>query len=153
MDDEAKFSLKEKRFINAYLGAAQGNASEAARIAGYKDGGEFGYRLLKKVEIRAHIDDVLMAEAMTPAEILHELRDVATAEWRDFITVRTNPKTGDVIEVKMDLAAKMKALELNGKYHNMYTESVNLSGNVVIVREYREGAPKERDDDGRDHGL
>ncbi|MCA1668302.1 MAG: terminase small subunit [Thermomicrobia bacterium] len=148
MDEPTKdFTTKEKRFINAYLGPAAGNASEAARLAGYKDGGEFGYRLLKKVEIRAHIDAVLMAEAMTPAEILHELRDVGTAEWRDFITVRTNPRTGETVEVKMDLSAKMKALELNGKYHKMFSEKMELSGNLTFTDLARIIAQEEEGED------
>jgi hypothetical protein len=31
-----KLSLKQRRFIDAYLGSARGNGTEAARIAGYK---------------------------------------------------------------------------------------------------------------------
>lgn len=133
MDEPIKFTLKEQRFVSAYLGIAAGNATEAARIAGYSAKSEGvlrkeASRIVAKPHIRAHIDAVLMAEAMTPAEILHELRDVGTAEWRDFITVRTNPKTGETIEVRMDLSAKMKALELNGKYHKMFVDRTELDG-------------------------
>jgi phage terminase small subunit len=131
--DKTKLTVKEQRFVNAYLAGANGNATEAARMAGYSVKSYAALRkeasvLLTKPHIRAHIDAILMAEAMTPAEILRELRDVGTAEWRDFITVRTNPKTGETIEVRMDLSAKMKALELNGKYHKMFVDRAEMSG-------------------------
>lgn len=153
MEDETKLTIKEERFVNAYLGEAAGNATESARIAGYSGKSYAALRkeasvLLTKPHIRARIDAVLMAEAMTPAEILHELRDVGTAEWRDFITVRTDPKTGGVIEAKMDLAAKMKALELNGKYHKMFSEKMELSGNLTFADLARMVAQEEQGKDG-----
>jgi phage terminase small subunit len=158
-DETPKLTTKEQRFISAYLGDANGNATEAARIAGYSDKSydalrKEASRIVTKPHVRAHIDAVLMAEAMSPAEILRELRDVGTAEWRDFITVRTNPKTGETIEVKMDLSAKMKALELNGKYHKMFVDVGETSGShTVFVREYREGDPKPRKDEPDGGGL
>jgi phage terminase small subunit len=159
MDEPIKFTLKEQRFVNAYLGDANGNATEAARIAGYSAKSYDAMRkaaseTLTKPHVRAHIDAVLMAEAMSQAEILRELRDVGTAEWRDFVTVRTNPKTGETIEVKMDLSAKMKALELNGKYHRMFVDVGETSAtHTVFVREYREGDPQPRKDEPDGGGL
>lgn len=154
--DEPRLTTKEQRFVNAYLGAASGNGAEAARMAGYAEGSAriTASRLLSHANVRAHIDAVLMAEAMTPAEILRELRDVGTAEWRDFVTVRTNPKTGETIEVRMDLSAKMKALELNGKYHKMFVDVGEMSGSqTVFIREYREGDPQPRKDEPDGGGL
>ncbi len=43
--------------------------------------------------------------------VLAELADVASASWREFLIIRTNPKC-DTVEVRMDLSAKIKALEL-----------------------------------------
>jgi len=34
--DSDKLTLKQQLFVEAYLGEAKGNATEAARIAGYK---------------------------------------------------------------------------------------------------------------------
>ncbi len=36
MEERRKLTEKQRRFVEAYLGEARGNATEAARIAGYK---------------------------------------------------------------------------------------------------------------------
>src|SRR5687768_365760 len=78
---DGKLSPKQETFVQAYVGAARFNASEAARIAGYKDPGQAGYILKKNEEIRARIDDVLAAHSLSSAEVLRELTDVAIADW------------------------------------------------------------------------
>jgi phage terminase small subunit len=56
-----ELTLKQKRFVEAYLGEANGNATEAAAIAGYE--GErkslrvIGARNLKKPSVRLAIDE------------------------------------------------------------------------------------------------
>jgi phage terminase small subunit len=47
---------KRRRFVEAYMGQAKGNATEAARIAGYAKPTEEGYRLLRNAQVRAAID-------------------------------------------------------------------------------------------------
>ena len=37
MTVEKRLTPKQQRFVNAYLATAHGNATEAARIAGYKE--------------------------------------------------------------------------------------------------------------------
>jgi len=51
-----KLTPKRLRFVEAFCGRAQGNASEAARIAGYKDPGQEGWRLLQNVGIQAAVE-------------------------------------------------------------------------------------------------
>jgi hypothetical protein len=62
------------------------------------------------------------------------LADVAFADWREFVTVRTHPKTGAQIDVRMDLTNKVKALELLGKYHSLFVEKQEVN---VNIREHR----------------
>lgn len=50
-----KLNLQQERFVAAYIGKANGNATEAARIAGYKQPGMHGSRLMKNDEINAAI--------------------------------------------------------------------------------------------------
>jgi phage terminase small subunit len=52
-------SERERRFVEAYMGEAAGNATVAAVSAGYskKTAGSIASRLLKKVNIRQAIDD------------------------------------------------------------------------------------------------
>jgi phage terminase small subunit len=127
-------SLKDKQeaFVLAYLGEARFNASKAARLAGYSDAaaGQAGYQLLKNSHIRARIDKHLEAMTMGAAEVLAELTDVASAEWRDFLTIKRD-KDGEIVDVRMDLTAKIKSLELLGKNYKLFTDSLNLSGDIT----------------------
>ena len=137
-------TVKERRFVDAYLGDAKGNATEAARIAGYKDPGQAGYENKKKQDIRAYIDERLDAETMSSAEILAELSDVGRAEWRDFVTIRT--RGGEIVDVKMDLRSKIDALELLGKHRSLFTDKLELNAAESFVQALREFGAGDRDD-------
>lgn len=49
---------RERRFVEAYMGEAAGNATKAAMLAGYsrKTARQIGARLLTKVDIKSAID-------------------------------------------------------------------------------------------------
>jgi len=87
---------------------------------------------------RAQIDAQLAAETLSAAEVLHHLTDVGVAEWHEFVEVIVNPRTGETIKVRMDLTNKVKALELLGKYHKLFTDKSEAISNVLI-REYTDG--------------
>lgn len=114
-------SERERRFVLAYTGEALGNASEAARIAGYapKSAGKAGWALTKK----PHIQEALQqrTEKLTGAvdlrdeKILGELAKVAYAE------------------VKVDRAGdKVKALELLAKHKNLISPEQSSSAKVTV---------------------
>jgi hypothetical protein len=84
--------------------------------------------VLRTAEVRARIDERLLVASLSSAEVLAELTDVARADWRDFLQIRTNPVTGEVVDAKIMLGDKVKALELLGKYHKLFTEKVEHSG-------------------------
>lgn len=132
-DAQPRFTLKQELFIAAYLGEAKGNATEAARIAGYKKPKEQGYENLNKPHIHARVKDYVASKFATADEVLTELTDVAMAKWRDFLIIKRD-KDGNEVEVKMDLHAKVKSLELLGKHHQLFTENMNVSGS--LTREY-----------------
>ena len=131
--DERPLTTKEQAFILAYIGRARFNATEAARQAGYSEKGakRQGFDNKRNPTIAARIADELKARSLTADEVLAELRDVGTAEWRDFLTIKTDPRTGDVVDVKMDLSNKVKALELLGKAHGIFTDRVDISGSLT----------------------
>lgn len=136
---QPKLTLKQEAFVAAYLGAAKGNATEAARIAGYKQPQTQGPRLLQNVAISARVSGYVAQKYADADRVLEELSDVALAEWRDFVTVKTNPKTGDVLEVRMDLGAKVKSLELLAKFHQLLIDRQVVD---VNMREHRVGVPQ-----------
>jgi phage terminase small subunit len=129
----AKLTPKQEQFVSAYVGEARYNATKAAMLAGYSEATAYsqGHRLLKNVEIAARIKDILATRSMTAEAVLDELTDVAGADWREFITVRTNPRTGAQIDVRMDLASKVKALEVLAKAHGLLTDRIDISGQVT----------------------
>lgn len=133
-----KLSAKQQAFVLAYIGSARFNGYKAAELTGYR--GSNAWRLKQNAAIRARIDECLQAMTLTAAEVLSELTDVASAEWREFLQFKYG-KDGEVVDVKMDLSNKVKSLELLGKHHQLFSENLNISGGIEI-REYV-GVPDE----------
>jgi len=131
---QPKLTDKQKQFVLAYCGPARFNASEAARLAGYseKTAHVIGWQLKNTLPIRARIDEFLEANTLTATEVLHELTDVGMRGLDECIEVKSY---GDEVSAKMDASAKMKALELLGKHHQLFSENLNIHGGIEI-REY-----------------
>lgn len=113
----AGLNHKQQLFVEAYLGAANANATEAARIAGYKQPHSQGSRLLENVEIRSRVSERVSEVGMTATEVLTELAAVGRIPYND------DPKA---------VQNKVRALELLGKHHKLFTEKqeVEHSGTV-----------------------
>lgn len=118
---------RREAFIEAYLGEARFNGSRAAQIAGYAVPAVEAVRLLRNDKVRARIKAVLDTRALTAEAVLAELAEIATADWREFLSIRRD-RNGDVLEVKMDLTAKVKALELIGKAHRLFVDRAEVTG-------------------------
>ena len=131
---DKELTLKQHAFIAAYLGDAKGNATEAARMAGYEHPIASAKDNMRNPTIRSRVKDRVEQYAGSAEEVLTQLRDVATADWRDFIDVLAYDKKGNPVKVRMDLSNKVKALELLGKYHQLFVERQEIN---VNVREHR----------------
>jgi phage terminase small subunit len=72
---------KQRLFVDAYIGQANCNATEAAKLAGYSERTAYsiGDENLKKPEIRAAIDERMRAMSIPPEEILARLTEQARA--------------------------------------------------------------------------
>jgi len=125
MTDRRRLSGKQRKFCEAYVGEARGNATEAARLAGYKGTTKaltvVGSRNLGKPSIVQHITELAeklreASGALTPEEI-HEL-------WGD-IARDGNQSTKD----------RLRASELAAKSQGMFLErlEVDVSGQVDVV--------------------
>jgi phage terminase small subunit len=111
-------SPRELAFVEAYLGVANGNATEAARLAGY-DGetstlGSVGSKLLRRPRVNRAIGRALAKRHATNPEILGELSEIALSPWRDHVQVQMDDE-GNVVSAKLRLADKVRALEILGK--------------------------------------
>jgi phage terminase small subunit len=146
---------KQQAFVDAYVGAAKGNATAAARMAGYSDKTAYsiGHENLKKPEIEAAISARASEYAMSPAEVLAELAEIARSDAADVITVpevgrayfdfrkaAQNGKLGLIKKLSyneqgpsVELYDKMSALVQLGKYHKLWTERQEITG--------KDGAP------------
>ena len=80
----AKLPPKRQAFVTAYLGPAHGNATEAARVAGYKSPNAEGCRLLANADVSAAIGKVRKREEeradITRAELVDILAAIARGE-------------------------------------------------------------------------
>ena len=139
MEESKRLTKKQSDFIAAYLGEARGNATQAARIAGYAKPAEQGYENLRKPHIASRVKQHVAEKFATADAVLAELADVAMSDWRDFIEVIARDKTGKPVKVRMDLSNKVKALELLGKHHQLFTEKQEID---INVREHRRAVPQ-----------
>lgn len=76
---------KQQLFVNAYLGHANLNATEAARIAGYRFPNVQGSQLKKEPDIAAAIASRLKEQTLAADEVLRILSDQARGTLMHFI--------------------------------------------------------------------
>ena len=118
------FTAKERAFIAAYIGPAQGKPGPAAKLAGYSDNGAdvTGYRLLRRPRIKAEIER-LSEYSADPCQIAN------TAERRVHLTtIARNEKEGSLARVKaIDTLNKM-----DGLYVSKHLIAGNLSGPAIV---------------------
>jgi len=121
---ERKLQLKQQKFVDAYLGEANGNATEAARLAGYAGNDNtlrvVGHQNLTNPNIRAEIARILAANCLSREEILSRLTDQA-------LGVGEFLKADEAGEVSVDFAAMRKA----GKMHLIHSIRVNKFGQNI----------------------
>ena len=125
-----RLTTKQELFISAYLGPAAGNATEAARQAGYKSPHPEGSRLLRNATIAARVREHVEKYAGTADEVLNELATIGFAPIDEFVEVLSRDKSGRPVKVKMDLSNKVKALELLGKSHQVFVEKQQIDVNI-----------------------
>jgi phage terminase small subunit len=137
-----ELTQRQRLFVEAYIGACNGNAREAARAAGYSGDdnalSQRGFELVRNPKI-AELVGVRVQEAVMRAnEVLSELSAIAKADWKDFLEIRRD-KEGEIISATLKLSDKIKSLELLGKYHKLFSDRVDLN---VQVNDWRDEAAK-----------
>lgn len=85
---------KERLFVAYYLGKAQANGTQAARMAGYKSPTEAAYELLRKPHISNAIENKLNKVEMSQEEVLMRLSRLARADAGDFLRFDDRDKDG-----------------------------------------------------------
>jgi phage terminase small subunit len=105
-----KLTTKQKLFVESYL--ADPNATQAAIKAGYSKhtAKSQGQRLLTNVDIKQAVEKRIEKAVMSADEVLTELANIAVGNYETY--------RGD----------KLRALELVGKYHKLFTDKLEHSG-------------------------
>lgn len=137
----AKMTLKQKRFADEYI--ISGNATEAAVKAGYskKTAKEIGAQNLTKLHISKYIDEHLAElESKTIAtqeEVLSYLTSVMRGEQREQTLRGEGEGYQSIIDIDVGAKDRIKAAELLGKRHRLWTDKVEaeVQGTVVFANE------------------
>lgn len=105
--DPDGLTLKQRKFVEAYLGRANGNATEAARLAGYACPGSVGHENLSKPEIQHVIQRRLKENVMSADEVLARLADDARCSMAYFISIK-----GGQVSLDLEKAERMGKMHL-----------------------------------------
>lgn len=142
LSNSQKLTIRQKAFADFYI--ELGNATEAARRAGYKDNGNLNRTAsenLAKPVIKAYIDERLKQidneRIASAAEVMKYLTAVLRGEETEEVVVVEGIGDGcsEARNVIKEISAKerIKAAELLGKRYALFTDKVNVDGNIPIV--------------------
>ncbi|EOU1674269.1 terminase small subunit [Clostridium perfringens] len=135
-----KLTPKQKAFAEYYI--ETGNATEAARKAGYKGKNlnRIASENLSKLDIKSYIDEKmkeLESKRIAKAEeVLEYLTRVLRGEETEQVVVTEN--IGDfmsearVIDKELSAKDKIKAAELLGKRYRLFVDKVEKDSNVNV---------------------
>lgn len=148
-----KLTAKQEMFVSYYF-LYGCNATKAAKAAGY--GEEYahsqGSRLTKNVKVDAHIRARMTEIAMSADEVLRQLAEIGRADFDDVTDENGNldlkkareggtsrlikrvkrrsitTEESDISEEEIEMHDRLKALELIGKHHKLFTDRTEISG-------------------------
>ena len=132
-----RMTEKQKRFCDFYI--ETGNAKEAAIRAGYseKTAKQIGQENLTKPDLRAYIDERLAElkneRTADAQEVLEYLTAVMRGEYTEATLIGVGEGAQAVVDIDVGAKDRLKAAELLGKRHALFTDKVDLqTGDIVI---------------------
>lgn len=124
---------KQRAFIDAYLGPAKFNATEAARIAGYEGSdatlAAVGYENLRKPQIEAEVRERFNEATMSANEVLARLTEIASGQITDFLNE--------------DGAFSLQITKQRGKAHLL--KKLKIKRSAKKVESFPEGEEEQRE--------
>lgn len=134
-------NTKQKRFCDEYL--IDSNATQAAIRSGYSQKTAYsqGQRLLKNVEVKTYIDEQLERihneNTADAEEVMEYLTSVMRGQSKASVVVVEGYGDGcsgaKIIEKPPDEKERLKAAELLGKRHSLFTDKVDMGAVVPVV--------------------
>ncbi|MDW4312486.1 terminase small subunit [Staphylococcus saprophyticus] len=149
----SELNPRQEKFVSEYLKTL--NVTQSAIKAGYNPNSAHvtGSRLLKNEKVAKYINsqkDALIDEnVLTAKELLHVLTNAATGdetETKEVVVKQgdfvENPDTGrkmlvyservEMVEVPIKASDRLKARDLLGKYHKIFTDKVDINASTPI---------------------
>lgn len=128
---------KQKRFCDFYI--ETGNATQAAIKAGYseKTAAAIGAENLIKPNLKTYIDERLAElkneRTADAQEVLEYLTAVMRGEYKEATLIGVGEGAQAVVDIDVGAKDRLKAAELLGKRHALFTDKVDLqTGDIVI---------------------
>lgn len=141
-----KLTEKQKLFCDFYI--KQGNAEQAAIEAGYSKNyaRAQSYKVLANVGVKSRIDKRLekleSARLADADEVLKYLTSVMRGEHKEEVPMLCGDGCQELINKDVAAKDRLRAAELIGKRYGMFTDNVNLSGDVGV--EIHNDIPKDK---------
>lgn len=134
-----KLTEKQKRFIDYYI--ETGNATEAARRAGYseKTAKQIGSENLTKLDffIKEGLKELEDKRIAKVEEVLKHLTAAMRGEIEEEVVVVEGIGEGasraKIVKKQISAKERIKAAELLGKRYALFTEKVDIEGNMGVV--------------------
>lgn len=130
-------TIRQRRFVDALVGPAGGNATKAAQMAGYRDDNYRSLQVTASQTLSKPMVQEALAHAyaklkMSPEWSKNALQDIASASMANFVTVDENGKTS----LDLKKAAEMGAL---GQIKEWTEEVIDVGegGPAVIKRKIK----------------
>jgi phage terminase small subunit len=146
-----KLTAKQRRFVDAYLGEARFNGTEAARIAGYAKPAIQAHENLRKPYIQQYVATVLQESELTRDVVLALVQEDAMRSDADVLRLASQapsvPATASAVSAF--LAARTTARTNLLKVHRLLTDKIDVkhSGRVDHVHRIPEGLRNLSDDE------
>lgn len=135
---------KQQRFCDEYL--IDCNATQAAIRAGYseKAAKQIGQRLLTNADLKSYIAEQMQKKqdknVADANEVIRYLTSVLRGESKSEIVVVEAVGDGSTEARRIDKAPdekeRLKAAELLGKRYSIFTEKVNMDGDIDTVKQF-----------------
>lgn len=135
-----KLTARQERFVLEYL--VSGNATDAAIKAGYKPKSAYqtGFENLKKPEISARLEEhkkkLEDAKIADKKEVLQLLTSAARGETQEEVPCFDAEGSMHIVPKKIPGRDQVRALELLGKHHKLFTEGAAEGKGAQIVIDF-----------------
>lgn len=139
---------RQRDFVKHYLGAANENATEAARMAGYPHAEDCAHRILRSPVVQELIREKAADGAMPPSEVLSRLTEIAggdlgkfleqdaSGQWKLSLEKAKKSCGTQVLKkvrvtrytTEVELHSPLEALDKLARYHGLYNRGQSQEG-------------------------